>query len=89
MGIDYSEVFSKLKGSQGSFIYSLMSKWYVIIAIPAMVVTYNVFKALSDAGILDKMQKNLEAILAEITKVSVDCPKYLGDFNDFLQCLGF
>ena len=89
MGIDYSEVFSKLKGSQGSFIYSLMSKWYLIIAIPAMVVTYNVFKGLSDAGILDKMQKNLENILTTLVKVSVDCPQLLANFNAFLQCLGF
>ena len=98
MGMNYSGVFKMLAGGKktffagatvsAKFIYGLFSKWYYIIASAAIVVTYNVFKALEKAGILDKIQENVVSALETIIHVSVDCPGRLINFQDFLRCLG-
>ena len=89
MGLDYSQVFTALKGGKGSFIYNILSKWYIAIAIPAIYVTYHFFKGLEKAGILASFTTNLKRITDSIEHISIECPQKLGVFKEFLNCLGF
>ena len=85
---------SPVSGIDASFIYTLLSNWYLIIAVPAMQVTYNVFKALSakdinGQSILDKFQVIVQEALDTILQASTECPQKIADINKFFDCLGF
>jgi len=95
MGMDYSKIFDMLRGngeagtSIGSkFLYALFSKWYYMVAAAALVVTYNVFRALDKAGILAKIESHVSSALDSVIKISEECPARLIDFQDFLTCIG-
>lgn len=89
MGLNYSQVFGMLQGAKGSFVYKILTRWYLAIAIPAIWVTYYFFRGLQRAGILDAFTTNLKTITDNLTRISIDCPQKLGVFKDFLTCLGF
>lgn len=70
------------------FVYSILSKWFITIFITALVVTYWVFKGLSDAGILQKAEEVVFDALVQTKSVAQYCiPKiaHLGNFWDCLQ----
>ena len=78
----------------GAFVSVLLNRLYYLVAIPAMVVAYNVYKALDakdDQGksIFDKISDIITEAVNDVTDVSNQCPALIGDFSKFLDCLGF
>lgn len=80
---------SFVNASQASFILGIISNWYLLVAIPAMTVTYNVFKSLKDQGILDSLYNQVSFVLKDIIKLSSECPQLIYDISKFMQCLGW
>lgn len=77
-----------------NLIYLVIYRFYYIIAIPALIITYNFFKALNTPNkdgisILDRIAGILTKVLDELVSISGDCPTLIGDFHKFIECLGF
>lgn len=70
-----------------SFILEIISSWYLLVAIPAMTVTYNVLKTLQDKGILKALYENVSDGLNMLIEVSVTCPQYIDNIERLFQCL--
>ncbi len=80
---------SLIDTGQSSLVYGIISNWYLLVAIPAMTVTYNVFKALQDHGILQALYDEVSTGLKSLVQVSIDCPQYVYDIGLLFQCLGW
>ncbi len=70
-----------------SVVYALLSKWYVITMVGAIVVTYWVFKGLKDAGVIDAAETILVRSLGEIKGVAQNCTPKITDLHRFWNCL--
>lgn len=78
----------------GALVYIIINRLYYVIAIPAMIITYNVFLALNkpnDKGvsIFDRIFEVISKVLDNLTEISGQCPELIGDFPKFLECIGF
>ena len=85
---------SAIAKAGGTFVSILLNRIYYLIAVPAMVVAYNVYKALDakDAkgkSIFDKISDIITEAVIDVIDVSNQCPALIGDFSKFLDCLGF
>jgi hypothetical protein len=95
--MNLNELFKSVQGGEGgiinsgmaSFIYGLISQWYLVIAIPAMTVTYNVLKALEERGVLKTIMEDLKNSIDAIVVISSTCPQKIVDIQDFFNCLGW
>lgn len=70
------------------FIYGILSKWYIMVMVAAIVVTFWVFKGLTEAGVLQEAERVVSRALRDTKSVARYCvPKItrLGDFWDCLQ----
>ncbi len=77
-----------IKGPMGLFVYAFMTKWYLIIAIPAIIVVFWVITGLTGTGILSNIETVVVQALNDSKSVARYCiPKILnlGDFWDCLQ----
>lgn len=77
-----------IKGPMGLFVYAFMTKWYLIIAIPAIIVVFWVITGLTGTGILTNIETIVVQALNDSKSVARYCiPKILnlGDFWDCLQ----
>lgn len=72
-----------------SFILGILSNWYLLVVIPAMTVTYNVFKSLQEHGIIDTLYNNVKEALINIVEASSVCPDKIYDIELFFRCLGW
>ncbi len=75
--------------SMGSFVLGIINKWYMLVAIPAMVIAYNVLYALNKNGVLDAIYDSVKLVLEELIKLSSECPSKIADIDAFFQCLGW
>lgn len=80
---------SLINTTQSSLIYTIISNWYLLIAIPAMTVTYNVFKTLEERGILKAVYDEVSKGIEQIVDASVKCPQYVYDIGLLFECLGW
>jgi ferric iron reductase protein FhuF len=71
----------------GIFVYSILSKWYIIVMIPAVIVTFWVFKGLEKTGILEIALKNVTLHLNETKAVAKYCTPLLLDRQALWDCL--
>ena len=46
-----------LKNPMVIFVYGIMAKWYIMIMVAAVVVTFWVFSGLKESGFLDEAEK--------------------------------
>jgi hypothetical protein len=77
-----------------AFVYVIINRIYYLVAIPAMYITYNVFKALdtkdsTGKSIIDNISDIISGVIKDITDISHECPTLIHDFPRFLDCLGF
>ena len=71
-------------------MYALMAKWYILIAIPSIMVTYWTFTALEKSGYLDTWYNTAKQILDESQSIAQNCiPKFLdvAQRSNFIDCL--
>ena len=74
----------------GIFIYGLMAKWYILIAIPSIMVTYWTLNALKESGYLDTWYREVQKVLNESQSIAKNCiPKLLDvtQRREFIECL--
>lgn len=71
----------------GMFVYAIISKWYLSIAIAGLVVTFWVFKGLEEAGVLQAAEKIVSQALADTKSVARYCVPKITNFNNFWNCL--
>ncbi|MFV9875647.1 MAG: DUF2670 domain-containing protein [Rickettsiales endosymbiont of Dermacentor nuttalli] len=71
------------------FVLGILSRWYLIICIPAITATYYAFKGLKESGVLDKVENFITENLHMLVEVSRECSPKIANLRDFLQCLGF
>jgi hypothetical protein len=77
-----------------TFIDIILKRLYYLIVIPAVYITYNVLKALTEKdekgqSILDNISDIIAEVVNDIMDISDQCPALIGDFPRFLDCLGF
>ena len=69
------------------FVYSILSKWYITIAITGIVVAFWVFKGLSDSGVLKKAEDVVFGAFGEAKSVARYCVPKITNLEDFWNCL--
>ena len=70
-----------------TFVYAIVSKWYIVTTVTILVVTYYVFQGLSDIGFIDTAEKIVFRSYKEIKSVAQHCTKDLKDLNLFWHCI--
>jgi len=76
-----------LKSPMILFIYGIMSKWLIIIIVPAVIVAYWVFKGLTEAGILQAAEDVVSRALNDTKSVARYCVPKITRLEDFWNCL--
>ena len=76
-----------LKNPMVIFIYGIMAKWYIMIMVAAIVVTFWVFTGLKDSGFLDEAEKVVSKALSDSKSVARYCVPKIMSFSDFWDCL--
>lgn len=76
-----------LANPMGIFIYGILANWYFIVMIPAVIVTFWVFKGLEKSGVLPIIQKNVVQHLNETKAVAKYCTPLLLDFPALWNCV--
>lgn len=83
--------FSKLKLLFQSpiviFVYGIISKWYLMVMVPAIFVTYWVFQGLTDIGFFAAAEKTISQALNESKSVARYCVPKIIDPASFWDCL--
>lgn len=69
------------------FVLKIFTHWYFFMTIAAVIVVYNLFKALESTGILAKFTKIVEGTVYMVIRVSVDCFPLITDLNLFFHCV--
>jgi hypothetical protein len=69
------------------FVYGIMSKWFIAIFVTALIVTYWVFKGLSDAGIIQAAENVVFRAFTDTKSVAQFCVPKILHFSDFWECL--
>lgn len=69
------------------FVYGILSKWVITVTVAAIMVTYWVFKGLSEAGILQAAEDVVFKALNETKAVAQHCVPQIMHFGDFWDCL--
>ena len=76
-----------LKNPLVLFVYGIMSKWYIMVMVTAIVVTYWVFQGLTEAGILQESAKVVSRAFRDTKSVARYCVPKIGNLSDFWDCL--
>lgn len=71
----------------GIFVYSILTKWYIIVAVGGIVVMYWVFKGLESAGVLEAIQNILEKAVTDAKSVAKNCVPKITNLQNFIDCL--
>lgn len=71
----------------GIFVYSLLTKWYLTIAVAGLIVTYWVFKGLQSAGVIDAAEKIVGQAIHDSKSVAKYCVPKITNLEDFWSCL--
>lgn len=71
----------------GMFIYGIITKWYLMITVAAVVVTFWVFKGLDKAGVLVATEQVVSKALSASESVAKYCVPQITKLEDFWHCL--
>lgn len=77
-----------------SCVNIISKRLYTIVAVPAAYIAYKFLKALmkeDDKGnsIFGSISNTISNATKEAQELSDKCPELIGNFSDFLNCLGF
>lgn len=82
------EILKKLlTGPMGVFVYGILSKWYLMIAVSGVVVAFWVFKGLDKSGILQATEKVVTKALGDTKSVAKYCTPKILNLSEFWDCL--
>jgi uncharacterized protein DUF2670 len=85
----FGPVMNIIKGAKGTIIYGILTKWYLLIAIPALAAAYYFFEGLQASGLLDRMFDFIEYHLGVVKAVAKYCTPLIGegDVKGLLRCV--
>jgi hypothetical protein len=83
----FSKLKILLKNPMVLFIYGIMAKWYIMIMVAAIVVTFWVFSGLKESGFLDEAENVVSTALQDTKSVARYCIPKITSFSDFWDCL--
>lgn len=69
------------------FIYGIISKWYVMVMVTAVVVMFWVLKGLTEAGVLSAAEKVVSRALKDTKSVARYCVPKINNLREFWGCL--
>ena len=69
------------------FVYGILSKWFITIFVTAIIVTYWVFKGLSDSGILKIAEDVVFDAFNQTKSVARYCIPKIDKLEPFWNCL--
>ncbi len=76
-----------LKNPMVIFIYGIMAKWYIMIMVAAVVVTFWVFSGLKESGFFEEAEKVVSRALSDSKSVARYCVPKIMSLSDFWDCL--
>lgn len=85
--MDWFSLKRLLSNPMGLFVYGLFSKWYLMITITALIVTFWVFKGLEQAGVLQAAEVVVSKALNDTKAVARYCIPKITNIKDFWECL--
>ena len=71
----------------GVFVYSILSKWYVITTVAAISVTFWVFSGLQKAGVIDSITESLTFGFDTAKAVAQHCTPLITDLPKMFDCI--
>lgn len=71
----------------GIFIYGILSKWYILVMIAVISVTFWVFKGLEQAGVIDAITKQLNYGFREAQAVAQRCTPHIVNLPKMWNCI--
>lgn len=83
----FSKLKILLKSPMILFIYGILSKWYIMVMVAAVVVTFWVFKGLTEAGVLQEAEKVVSRALRDTKSVARYCVPKITNLSNFWDCL--
>lgn len=83
------DLFNKISSSKMFlFVSAILGKWYLMITVAALVVTFWVFKGLSDAGVIAAAEEIVFKALHDTKAVARYCVPKITNLSDFWDCVG-
>lgn len=70
-----------------TFVFGILSKWYLIGMVAAITTTYWVFKGLKDIGVIDKAETILTEVLDDTQSIARFCTPKITNIYRFWDCL--
>ena len=71
----------------GLFVYGILSKWYILVMIATISVTFWVFKGLEQAGVIDAITKELKYGFLQAQAVAQKCTPKIMNLADMYDCI--
>ena len=71
----------------GIFIYGIITKWYLLVTISALVVVFWVLKGLGQAGVFHAAETIVSKALSESKAVAQYCVPKIANISDFIECV--
>src|ERR1700729_3487440 len=69
------------------FVYGMMSKWYIMVMIPTVIVTFWVFKGLEKSGVLQAAERVVTKALVDCKSVAQNCTPLIMDISATWECV--
>ena len=76
-----------LKSPMLLFVYGIISKWYIMVMVSAVIVVYWVLQGLTEAGVLQAAEKVVSTALSDTKSVARYCIPKITRLEDFWDCL--
>jgi hypothetical protein len=76
-----------MSGPMFVFVYGILSKWYLMIAMAGLVVTFWVFKGLDEAGVLKATEEIVTKALSDTKAIARYCVPKINNISTFWSCL--
>ncbi|MFN7038294.1 MAG: DUF2670 domain-containing protein [Alphaproteobacteria bacterium] len=76
-----------LTSAKTVFIYGILTKWYLLIAIPAFWATYYFLHEFEKTGIPSRIRYFIGRHLEMLVGIAKKCTPHIGDLSNFYNCL--
>ena len=76
-----------LKSPMLLFVYGIISKWYIMVMVSAVIVVYWVLQGLTEAGVLQAAEEVVSKALRDTKSVARYCVPQITRLEDFWNCL--
>ncbi len=71
----------------GMFVYGILSKWYILVMVATISVTFWVFKGLEQAGVIDVITNELKYAFRESQAVAQKCVPKIMNLGEMWDCI--